>query len=116
MDDWLMQKKMQEAKKIAQLRELEEKEEIQKQMREEINYKNYREWLKKQMLREKQDRYNNLVRKQELANREKEEYVKMRTDAMMEQQQWELDQKRRREEEEEPVLHSHYSPLRQKRK
>lgn len=28
MDDWLMQKKMQEAKKIAQLRELEEKEEI----------------------------------------------------------------------------------------
>jgi hypothetical protein len=28
MDDWLMHKKMQEAKKIAQLRELEEKEEI----------------------------------------------------------------------------------------
>ena len=37
------------------------------------------------MIRDKNERYNNLVRKQELANKEKEEYVKMRTDAMMEQ-------------------------------
>ena len=84
MDDWLMQKKLSEAQKIAQLRELEEKEQIERQMREEHNYKSYREWLKKQMLRDKHDRYNNLVRKQDFANKEKEDYVKMRTDAMME--------------------------------
>lgn len=84
MDDWLMQKKLMEAKKIAQLRELEEKEEIQRQMREEINYKSYRDWLKKQMLKDKQDRYNTFMKKQELANKEKEDYVNMRTDAMME--------------------------------
>jgi hypothetical protein len=53
MDEWLMQKKLTEAKKIAQLRELEEKEEIERQLREENNYKSYRDWLKKQMLRER---------------------------------------------------------------
>ena len=47
MEDWLLQKKLYEAQKYAQLRELEEKEEITRQMRSDINYGSYKEWLKK---------------------------------------------------------------------
>ena len=47
MEDWLMQKRMNEASKYAKLRELEEKEEISRQMREEYNYSTYKTWLKK---------------------------------------------------------------------
>jgi hypothetical protein len=54
MEDWLMQKKMNEAHKIAQLMDYQEKESIEKQMRDQHNFKSYRDWLKKNMLKEKQ--------------------------------------------------------------
>lgn len=50
-------------------------------MREETNYKSYRDWLKKQMVREKHEKYNNYVRKQELIEREKEDRTMKNIDA-----------------------------------
>jgi hypothetical protein len=47
MEDWLMQKRLNEANKYAKFKELEEKEDISRQMREEINYSSYKTWLKK---------------------------------------------------------------------
>ena len=37
MDDWLMKKKLQEAEKIAHMRELDKREELDRQLREEQN-------------------------------------------------------------------------------
>lgn len=47
MEEWLLQKKMDEAHKLAQLRNRQEEEDIQQQMRQETNYRSYRDWLKK---------------------------------------------------------------------
>ena len=56
MDDWLMQKKIDEAEKIAHLRELDRREEVEKQMREERQTNSYKEWMRLQTLKKKQTR------------------------------------------------------------
>jgi hypothetical protein len=56
MDEWLKQKRVNEAERYAKYRDLEEKEEISRQIREEVNYTSYKNWLKKQMLRERHER------------------------------------------------------------
>ena len=49
-----MQKRMNEAHKIAQLEDMRQKETLEKQMREQENYQSYKVWLKKNMIKEKQ--------------------------------------------------------------
>lgn len=46
MDDWLMQRKIDEAEKIAHLRDLDRREEDQKQMQEEREFGSYKEWMR----------------------------------------------------------------------
>ena len=46
MDDWLMHKKLEEAEKIAHMRELDRREEMERQLRDEHNTSSYREWMK----------------------------------------------------------------------
>ena len=46
MDDWLMHKKLEEAEKIAHMRELDRREEMERQLRDEHNTTSYREWMK----------------------------------------------------------------------
>jgi hypothetical protein len=47
---------------------LEEKEEISRQIRDEVNYTSYKNWLKKQMLRERHDRESTTKMKAGLAD------------------------------------------------
>ena len=80
-------------------------------MREQTNYKSYREWLKKNMLREKQQKYQLIKKRQELMEREKEEEMRRSLEAQIEYKQWQIEknqqdkesrqQQQRREEEEE---------------
>ena len=46
MDDWLMQKKIDEAEKIAHLRELDRREEVEKQMVNERRTNSYKDWMR----------------------------------------------------------------------
>ena len=46
MNDWLMQKKIDEAEKIAHMRELDRREEMQKQLIEERHTNSYKEWMR----------------------------------------------------------------------
>jgi hypothetical protein len=60
MNDWLMQKKIDEAEKVAHMRELDRREEMQKQLIEERHTNSYKEWMRLQTLKKKQNRkYNN---------------------------------------------------------
>ncbi len=63
------------------MRELEEKEAIQRQMREETNYKSYRDWLKKQMIREKNERLSTIKRNKDMLEREKQGNIQKSIDA-----------------------------------
>ena len=56
MDDWLMQRKIDEAEKIAHLRDLDRREEVEKQMREEKSTSSYKEWMRLQKMLKKQTR------------------------------------------------------------
>ncbi len=68
MDEWLKQKRLNEAERYAKYRDLEEKEEISRQIRDEVNYTSYKNWLKKQMLRERHDRESTTKMKAGLAD------------------------------------------------
>jgi len=46
MDDWLMQKKIEEAEKIAHMREVDRREEVEKQMRDEDKTNSYTDWMR----------------------------------------------------------------------
>ena len=59
MDDWLMRKKIDEAEKIAHMREMDRREELEKQMREERQTSSYKEWMRLQTLKKKQTRKYN---------------------------------------------------------
>jgi len=59
MNDWLMQKKIDEAEKIAHMRELDRREEMQKQLIEERHTNSYKEWMRLQSLKKKQTRKYN---------------------------------------------------------
>lgn len=56
MDDWLMRKKIEEAEKIAHMRELDRREEVEKQMRDERQTNSYKEWMRLQSIKKKQTR------------------------------------------------------------
>ena len=56
MDDWLMQKKIDEAEKIAHMRELDRREEVEKQMVNERRTNSYKEWMRLQTMKKKQTR------------------------------------------------------------
>ena len=53
MDDWLMQRKIDEAEKIANLRELERREEAESQMANEKQTNSYKEWMRLQTMKKK---------------------------------------------------------------
>ena len=59
MDDWLMQKKIDEAEKVAHLREIERREEMEKQLVNERQTNSYKEWMRLQTLKKKQTRKYN---------------------------------------------------------
>ena len=42
MEDWLMKKRLNEAQKIAKLRNIDDREEIHKEIRESTNFKSYK--------------------------------------------------------------------------
>ena len=46
MDDWLMQKKVDEAEKVAHLREMDRREELEKQMVNERKTNSYKDWMR----------------------------------------------------------------------
>ena len=54
MEDWLLQKKLSEAHKIAQLMDMQEREAKDQHLRERASVRSYRAWLKKNMAREQQ--------------------------------------------------------------
>lgn len=64
MDDWLMQKKIEEAEKVANMREIDRRDEMEKQMREEHQTNSYKEWMRLQALKKKQSRKYNKRQKQ----------------------------------------------------
>ena len=45
-------------------------------LRQEENYKSYKQWLKKKMLEDKQQKYQMLMERQELVERDKEEQIR----------------------------------------
>ena len=54
-----MRKKIDEAEKIAHMREMDRREELEKQMREERQTSSYKEWMRLQTLKKKQTRKYN---------------------------------------------------------
>ena len=46
MDDWLMNKKLAEAENIAHMRDMDRREEMERQMRDERNTNSYRDWMR----------------------------------------------------------------------
>ena len=56
MDDWLMQKKIDEAEKIAHMRELDRREDVEKQMVNERRTSSYKDWMQLQTMKKKQTR------------------------------------------------------------
>lgn len=46
MDDWLMQKKIEEAEKIAHMRDMERLEEAERQLLNERQTNSYKEWMR----------------------------------------------------------------------
>ena len=64
MDDWLMGKKLEEAERVAHMRELDRREELEKQMRDERNTNSYRDWMKIQSAKKKQSKSYNKRKKQ----------------------------------------------------
>ena len=46
MVDWLMNKKLQEAENIAHMRDMDRREEMERQMRDERNTNSYRDWMR----------------------------------------------------------------------
>lgn len=64
MDNWLMQKKIEEAHKVANLRELERREEIEKQLRDEKKTNSYKEWMRLQSMKQRQTRKYNKRKQQ----------------------------------------------------
>lgn len=44
MDDWLMEKKLDDARKHAQMREVDHQEDLERQAREAQNYESFAEW------------------------------------------------------------------------
>jgi len=71
MDVWLMSKKLEEAERIAHLREIDEREEIDRQMRDQRHTSSYKAWMSSQNQRKKaskrQARRNNQHKMDELA-------------------------------------------------
>ena len=63
MDDWLMNKKLEEAEKVAHMRELDRREEMERHLRDEQNTTSYREWMKFQSARKKQAKSYNKRKK-----------------------------------------------------
>lgn len=59
MDEWLMKKKLEEAEKSAHLRELDRREEADRQMREELHTDSYKKWMKMQSMKKRQTRKYN---------------------------------------------------------
>jgi len=57
-------------------------------MREKANFKSYRDWLKKNMLREQQQRYELLKKRQEMMEREREQDMRKSIEAQIEYKQW----------------------------
>jgi len=53
MDDWLMQKKIDEAEKIAHMRDLDRREENEKMMVNERRTNSYKEWMRLQTMKKK---------------------------------------------------------------
>ena len=56
MDDWLMQKKIDEAERVAHMRDLDRREELEKHMREERKTNSYKDWMRLQTSKKKQTR------------------------------------------------------------
>lgn len=46
MDDWLMNKKIEEAEKVASMREMDRREDMEKHLREERQTSSYKEWMR----------------------------------------------------------------------
>ena len=59
MDDWLMQKKVDEAEKVAHLREMDRREELEKQLANERKTNSYKDWMRLQTMKKKQTRKHN---------------------------------------------------------
>jgi len=53
MDDWLMSKKLAEAYQQAHLRDVSQREDADRQLREEANTTTYLEWQRRQRQRER---------------------------------------------------------------
>ena len=53
MDDWLMQKKIDEAERVAHMRDLDRREELEKHMREERKPNGYKDWMRLQTSKKK---------------------------------------------------------------
>ena len=53
MDEWLMRKKLEEAEKSAHLRELDKREEVERQLREELHTDSYKKWMRMQALKKR---------------------------------------------------------------
>ena len=83
-----MQKRLNEAHKIAQLEDMRQKETLEKQMREQGNYQSYKDWLKKNMIKEKQQKYMLLQARKELVEKQREEEMRKSIEAQIEYKQW----------------------------
>ena len=98
MDEWLMQKKIEEAEKVANLREMDRREEAEKQMRDEKQTSSYKEWMRLQMLKKKQ------TRKYQVRQQKNKEDIMARQLAHQE----EIEAQMRREREDNEVYDREY--------
>ena len=53
MDDWLMQRKIKEAEHMAHLRDLENREEREKELANERHPTSYKEWMRLQTMKKR---------------------------------------------------------------
>ena len=92
MDDWLMQKKIDEAEKIAHMRELDRREDVEKQMVNERRTSSYKDWMQLQTMKKKQTR-----KYKQHQERNKEDLLARQ---MAKQEEMQQEMRQRREEEE----------------
>ena len=92
MDDWLMQKKIDEAEKIAHMRELDRREDVEKQMVNERRTSSYKDWMRLQTMKKKQTR-----KYKQHQERNKEDLLARQ---MAKQEEMQQEMRQRREEEE----------------
>ena len=85
MEEWLKDKRLQEAYRMAQARDTRTEQNVDQVAKSEVNAVDYKQWLKRQMLREKTEKRHSKNLRQEMRQQERELEAKRHIEASLDQ-------------------------------